>query len=77
MRKHIGSLILIGILGVAAPGCIYLTASPTVKGRAFVVRNEVAGSSFWNCDATSGEPTCYQTKKVPLVAASGSKGGAQ
>jgi hypothetical protein len=28
-----------------------------------VIRNEMAGSSYWNCDATGGEPVCYQTKK--------------
>jgi hypothetical protein len=40
-----------------------MTATPSVQGRAYVVRTNVGGSDFWNCDATSGEPVCYQTKK--------------
>jgi hypothetical protein len=31
-----------------------------------VVRQSIAGSDYWNCDATSGEPVCYQTQKVTL-----------
>ncbi len=46
---------------VGASGCtVYTIATPSVQGRAFIVRD---GSSFWNCDATSGAPICYQTKR--------------
>ena len=34
------------------------------QGRAYVIRNEYVSSSYWNCDATSGKPICYQTKKM-------------
>ncbi len=54
---------------LAASGCTYLTATPSVAGHAYVVRVAMGASSFWNCDATSGEPTCYETKKEPLAAA--------
>jgi hypothetical protein len=50
----------------AASGCIYTYATPAVQGRAYVVRNTIAGSEFWNCDATAGEPVCYQTQKQNL-----------
>ncbi len=46
-----------------------MTAVPSVQGRAYVVRG---GTEVWNCDATSGDPVCYQTKKKyapPMAAA--------
>ena len=49
-----------------ASGCMYTVATPAVQGRAYVVRNAVTTSDFWNCDATSGEPVCYQTNRVTL-----------
>jgi hypothetical protein len=55
-------ILLLGTL-FAATGCTYLTASPSVQGHAFVIRNEYVSSSYWNCDATGGEPVCYQTRK--------------
>jgi len=58
--KWAGILILC-CSGVMASGCSYVTAVPSVAGRAFLVRS---GSDFWNCDATTGEPVCYQTKQV-------------
>ncbi len=62
--------ILIGFTALAglwaAAGCQYMWATPAVQGRAFVVRNAFVTSDFWNCDATSGEPVCYQTQKVNL-----------
>jgi hypothetical protein len=47
---------------------MYTVAAPAVQGRAYVIRNEFVGSDFWNCDATSGEPVCYQVNRVPLPA---------
>jgi hypothetical protein len=49
-----------------ASGCQYIAATPAVQGRAYVVRNAFVTSDFWNCDATSGEPVCYQTNRVVL-----------
>jgi hypothetical protein len=49
-----------------AAGCTFVTATPAVQGRTYVVRANMGGSDFWNCDATSGEPVCYQTQKVVL-----------
>ncbi len=60
------TLIAVGALvaaGLASGGCTYMTATPSVQGRAYVVRSSAGGSDFWACDATSGEPVCYQTKK--------------
>jgi hypothetical protein len=66
MRKHFRSLAVLAAVG--ASGCTYIVATPAVQGRAYVVRNAFVTSDFWNCDATSGEPTCYQTAKAPLPA---------
>lgn len=63
MRKLLLAATIL-VSGAMSSGCLYAVAAPTVKGRAFVIRNEFVGSSFWNCDATSGAPVCYQTKKV-------------
>ena len=56
-------MLAIGALAAVSGGCTYLTATQSVQGRAFVIRNEYVSSTFWNCDATGGEPVCYQTKK--------------
>jgi hypothetical protein len=50
----------------SASGCMYTAATPAVQGRAYVIRNAFTTSDFWNCDATSGEPVCYQTNRVVL-----------
>lgn len=54
--------------GLTAPGCMYVGVTPSVAGRAYVVKKQgtyLAGkSSLWNCDATSGTPTCYEVKNV-------------
>jgi hypothetical protein len=60
MNKLVG-LGAFAISAIIASGCSsFVTAVPSVQGRAFIVHN---GNEFWNCDATSGEPVCYQTKK--------------
>lgn len=45
-------------------GCLYMTAAHSTAGRAYVIRNEMAGSSYWNCYANNGDPVCYQVTKV-------------
>ena len=67
MRRFLLAVAALGGLG-AASGCTYLTATPAVQGRAYVVKSSVSGGDFWNCDATSGEPVCYQTQKLNLPA---------
>jgi hypothetical protein len=57
-------MLALGALAAVSGGCTYLSATPSVQGRAYVVRNEAFSSTFWNCDATGGEPVCYQTKKA-------------
>jgi hypothetical protein len=66
MKKLLG-LGLLAATAIIPSGCAFMTATPSVQGRAYVVRS---GTEFWNCDATSGEPVCYQTKKkfAPPVA---------
>ncbi|MBL8635289.1 MAG: hypothetical protein JNM40_18835 [Myxococcales bacterium] len=59
------------LLGFAmtAAGCIHVTAVPSVQGKAFVVKTTPFGGSFWNCDATSGEPSCYKVQEIPATPA--------
>jgi hypothetical protein len=61
MNKLVG-LGVVAFTAIIACGCapMVMTAVPSVQGRAYVVRG---GTEVWNCDATSGEPVCYQTKK--------------
>lgn len=57
-------LAVVGIVAVSGmSGCTYIAATPSVQGKGYVVRQELFTSSFWNCDATSGEPVCFQAKK--------------
>ena len=62
MKSWIG----LGVLAATAitfSGCTYTAITPSVQGKAYIVRNAMLSSDFWNCDATAGEPVCYQTKK--------------
>ncbi len=63
MRRIVIGFAALGALW-GASGCMYMVATPAVQGRAYVVRNAFTTSDFWNCDATSGEPVCYQTNRV-------------
>ena len=65
MRRMVIGFALLGSMGALA-GCQYSYATPAVQGRAFLVRNAFVTTDFWNCDATSGEPVCYQTNRVVL-----------
>jgi hypothetical protein len=65
MRRMAIGFALLGSMA-AVSGCQYSYATPAVQGRAYVVRNAFVTSDFWNCDATSGEPVCYQTQKQNL-----------
>jgi len=60
--KKILTLTLLGAL--SASGCVYVTASPSVQGKAFVVQKKLMSSSYWNCDATGDTPTCWEVKNV-------------
>jgi len=67
---------------LTAAGCTYVAVTPSVNGRAYVVKSKgnflLGSSTLWNCDATNGTPTCYQVKNVdngPVSVAGGSGGG--
>lgn len=61
------SLLVAALLAsTLSSGCIYVTVTPSVNGKAFIAQKKlIGGSSFWNCDATNGTPTCWQVKHVP------------
>ena len=60
MATVLGSLI--------ASGCTYVAVTPSVNGRAYVVKKKgnflLGKSSLYNCDATNGTPTCYEVTNV-------------
>ena len=64
MKKSL--LLALGLL-LSQSGCIYVTAVKSTQGKAYVVKGSPFGSTLWNCDATSGEPTCYRVVEVPLA----------
>jgi hypothetical protein len=65
MRRIVIGFAALGGLWTAS-GCMFSYATPAVQGRAYVARSNFGGSDFWNCDATSGEPVCYQVNKQTL-----------
>lgn len=65
MRKLL--LTVLGMVALSSSGCMYLTAVKSVQGKAYVAKVTPFGGSFWNCDATSGEPTCYKVVQIPAA----------
>ncbi len=63
------TVFLLLAFAMTAAGCIHVTAVPSVQGKAFVVKTTPFGGSFWNCDATSGEPSCYKVQEIPATPA--------
>ncbi|HMU40474.1 MAG TPA: hypothetical protein PKE31_15810 [Pseudomonadota bacterium] len=63
------SLFLLLAFVCASSGCVHVAAVPSVQGKAYVVKSSPFGGSFWNCDATTGEPTCYKVTEVPAAPA--------
>ncbi len=58
------SLLLgICVLGFTLGGCTHVMAVRGQQGKAYVVKATPLGSTFWNCDATTGKPKCYKAKK--------------
>ena len=60
-------LFVLGTIALGSSGCTYLTAVRSVQGKAYVAKLTPFGGSFWNCDATSGEPTCYKVVEIPAA----------
>ncbi len=63
------SLFLLVAFCLSATGCMHIAAVPSVQGKAFVIKSSPFGGSFWNCDSTSGEPTCYKVQEIPATTA--------
>ena len=51
------------MLALGSVGCAYTTAVQGQQGKAYVVKHSLFGSSFWNCDASSGKPRCFKVQK--------------
>lgn len=63
------ALFLLAALSLGASGCLHVAAVPSVQGKSWFVKTTPFGGTFWNCDASGGEPTCYQVTETPLQAA--------
>ncbi len=61
------AMFLLAALALGASGCMYTTAVHSVQGKGFVAKTTPFGGSFWNCDATGSEPTCYKVVETPLA----------
>ncbi len=44
-------------------GCVTVTASPSVQGKAYMVSNSGSDSVMLNCDATDGNPECWPVEE--------------
>jgi hypothetical protein len=60
-------MFLFAALALSATGCMHVMAVHSVQGKAYVAKNTPFGGSFWNCDATAGEPTCYKVTEIPAA----------
>ncbi|MCC6809113.1 MAG: hypothetical protein IT381_16920 [Deltaproteobacteria bacterium] len=62
--KRTGILCVTALALFGLEGCLYMTAAQSTAGRTYVIRNELVGSSYWNCYANNGDPICYQVTKL-------------
>ena len=47
-------------------GCVAQTATPAQHGKAYVVLGDLFGTSMYHCDATGGEPECWEVVEKAL-----------
>lgn len=74
ISKH--ALVAVAFGASLSSGCVYVTVTPSVQGKAYVAQKKlIGGSSFWNCDATGGTPTCWQVSNAPNGPVSTGGGG--
>lgn len=72
-------LVALALLGLGAvnTGCVFVAMEHSSQGQAWIAKNTPFGSSFWHCDARTGEPTCTKVTNTPAGAAPASGGGAK
>jgi len=57
--------ILATVGGFSSTGCTrYQIIQQTGKSSAFVVRTKFGNASIWHCDATAGDPVCFESTKA-------------
>lgn len=61
------ALFLLAAMALGSSGCMYVTAVHSVQGKGFVAKMTPFGGSFWNCDATGADVTCYKVVETPLA----------
>jgi hypothetical protein len=61
--RHMVCLIL-STVALMATGCVGMTATPAVQGKAYVVKGSMFGTSMYNCEARNGEPVCWEVEQV-------------
>jgi hypothetical protein len=47
-------------------GCVGTTATPAQHGKAYVVLGSLFSSNMYHCDATDGEPECWEVVEKEL-----------
>ncbi len=62
MRRKVWLLIAGALL--LTTGCVGMTATPAVQGKAWVVDGSIFGSSMYHCEANGGEPVCWEVEQV-------------
>lgn len=55
---------ILAVAALMATGCIGMTATPAVQGKAYVVDGSMFGTSMYNCEVRNGEPTCWEVEQV-------------
>ena len=64
--KRLFGMGALAAMAMSFAGCTsYMTATQSVQGRAYIT----SGKAIWNCDATSGDPVCYEVKQIPAAPA--------
>ena len=64
MRRLVCLIFAAGAL--MTTGCIGVTATPAVQGKAYVVDGSFFGTSMYNCEVQNGDPICWEVEQVEL-----------
>ncbi len=55
---------ILAAISLLATGCVGMTATPAVQGKAYVVDGSLFGTSLYNCEVANGEPICWEVEKI-------------
>jgi hypothetical protein len=58
------TILILAAAALVTTGCVGMTATPAVQGKAWVVDGSMFGSSMYNCEVKNGEPVCWEVEQV-------------